>query len=87
MGVRYTQDAENARVAESVKNREQASSYEYLKTTSLVEAVHFARDNGWKEKKVQVRVEIIDSIETLFVEPFERDCGCKGLLRYADFYD
>lgn len=61
-------------------------TWELLKTTSLVHALHKAKDLGWKDKDVQVRVE--SGIETTYyVEPFEKDCGCPNILKYADFFD
>jgi len=55
---------------------------------SLVQTLHKARELGWKEKKVQVRLERLgtDMLEYI-VEPFEKDCGCPNMLRYSDYFD
>lgn len=79
--IKLTSDAERERVANAHRLRK--SKWELLKTFSLVEAVRYARDNGWKEKKVQVRREG----EEFFVEPFERDCRCPHILKYSDYFD
>jgi hypothetical protein len=43
---------------------------------------------GWKDKKVQVRyVEDDGGHITYYVEPYEKGCGCKGILKYKDFFD
>lgn len=82
MGVQFTADAEKERLA-ARKRR-----WELLTTTSIVQALHFARDNGWKEKKVQVRsVQIDDQVVEYTVEPFEQDCSCPNILKYTDYFD
>ncbi len=83
MGVRFTADVEKERVI-NIK----APTWELLRSVSIVQAIHFARDNGWKDKKVQVRVEITPS-NTLeyIVEPYEEGCSCRGLLKYDTYYD
>lgn len=65
------------------------SSWTIYETTSLVEAVHTARDNGWYEKIVQVRSEIYGCYGELiyYIEPFEKECSCPNILRYSDFFD
>lgn len=82
MTVEFTQDAEVTRVNNKVK-----PMYAYLITSSLVHAVHKAKEMGWGDKKVQVRLEMIgtDTVE-YHVEPFEKDCGCPNMLRYSDFF-
>jgi hypothetical protein len=85
MGVKLTQQAERERV--ETNQQKQKGKYEYLSTTSIVEAVRFARDNGWGDKKVQVRREYgADALWHFYVEPHEPGCGCKNLLRYKDYY-
>lgn len=87
MSVKLTQEAENDRVANAQRLRA-AQTWEYLRTTSLVEAVHFARDNGWKNKKVQVKAYPINDMEIeFFVEPYEKNCHCPNLLKYSDYFD
>lgn len=86
MSVKFTQDAERERVANLAKIRA-SKSWELLRTVSLVEAVRFARDHGWAEKKVQVKaIPLNDSEVEYHVEPFEKDCRCPNLLRYADYF-
>lgn len=83
MSVQLTGEAEKERLA----NRK-LPKWGLLNTFSIVEAVHFARENGWKEKKVQVRVEIQgDDIVEYIVEPYEEGCTCRGLLKYKDYFE
>lgn len=83
MPVKLTHEAEKERLASKP-----IPKWGLLTTMSIVEALHFARDNGWFEKKVQVRMErtAIDEI-TYHVEPYEEGCGCSGILKYLDFFD
>lgn len=81
MGVRFTRDAEIERVAKNKEARK--NKWEYLITHSIVEAVRYARDNGWENKKVQVRQ---ISEEEWAVEPFEKDCGCPNILAFDDYF-
>lgn len=39
---------------------------------------------GWKDKKVQVRVEFIDVTAHYHIEPFEKDCKCRHILKYSE---
>ena len=81
MSVKLTSEAERERVANRAR-----PTWELLRTLSIVEAVHFARDNGWGENKVQVKAEhkASDVIEFV-VEPYE-GCNCPALLHYEDYY-
>jgi len=86
MKVEFTQNAEIFRIQEQTKTRK--APWEIYKTSSLVDAVHRARDAGWKEKKIQVRAEQAgEDIFEYYIEPFEKDCGCRGILMYGDFFD
>lgn len=87
MTVSFTREREIERIAQTRKDRERPTSWEILRTTSLVEAVRKAKDLGWKEKKVQVRYENIRGVETYFVEPYEPGCGCKGMLKYKNYFN
>jgi len=78
MSARFTQQAEKERTSKP---------WEHLKTSSLVKAVHTARDMGWKERKVQVRFEDGPEGTTYFVEPYEKGCGCRGILKYRNYFD
>lgn len=80
MGVEFTQQAEARRI------KEREAKWEYLETTSLVKAVRTARDMGWADKQVQVRYVTIEDVTTYFVEPYEKNCGCRGILKYEDYY-
>jgi len=82
MGVKFTQESEIERV-----NTREIPSWGLMSSTSLVQALHFARNNGWKDKTVQVRTETIGVDLTYFVEPFERDCSCPNILKYSDYFD
>ena len=73
--------------AAAAEKKRAKATWNLLSTNSLVEAVHFARDNGWKDKKVQVRVERGNDYETYYVEPYEKGCGCRGLLKYKEYFD
>jgi hypothetical protein len=89
--VLFTAEAEKARQAYAQGKRiakpTTKPQYELLNTVSLVEAVHFAQKNGWKDKKVQVKSFRINDTEMEYiVEPFETDCKCPNLLRYDDYF-
>ena len=86
MGVQFTQDAERER---NQKERERRTAkWELLTTTSIVKALHFARDNGWYEKKVQVRATRNEHDNYEYsVEPWEKDCTCPDILKYSDYFD
>ena len=86
MRIRFTKDVEKERV-EKQKETHYNSTWEYYSGTSLVEALHKARDMGWKDKKVQVRHIKSEEGITYFVEPYEQGCGCHGILKYGDFFD
>lgn len=82
MVVEFTQDAEVRRV------EKERTNWELFSSTSLVHALHKARDLGWKDKKIQVRVEHVASdMLNYIIEPFERDCNCPSMLRYSDYFD
>jgi hypothetical protein len=83
MDIRLTSEVEKERNAQP----KQPSPWEHLKTESLVEAVHKARDMGWRERKVQVRAEQTGpEAFNYYVEPYEKGCGCRGLLKYNDYF-
>lgn len=87
MSVQFTGQAEKERV-EKNQERRAKPKWELLVTTSIVEALHFARDNGWQDKKVQVRFRQTDnSTYEYSVEPWEKDCTCPDILRFADYFD
>lgn len=81
MRIGFTKDVEKERINPS------KPVWEFLETTSIVEALHKARDMGWKEDKVQVRFVKTGDITTYFVEPFEKNCGCRGILKYGEYFD
>lgn len=89
MGIRFTKDVEEERARNAKQEHDsKKNSYHLYHSTSLVQALHKARDLGWKDKKVQVREERVAEDEyEYYVEPFEKGCGCRGLLRYRDFFD
>ena len=75
MGVEFSKDVERRRLE---------TTWEFQKTPSVVQAARIARDMGWAENKVQVRFSKEDGL--YYVEPYESGCGCKGILRYVDFF-
>ena len=86
MSVRFTSEVEKERMANL--NRMDDRAWEYFKTTSLVKAARAAREMGWKENEVQVKgTQIAEDVVEYSVEPYEKDCGCPGLLKYSDFFD
>jgi hypothetical protein len=86
MKVQFTKDAEKERIAKESARR--GATWEILKTTNLVEALHTARDMGWKEDKVQVRAERVDeTTQVYYVEPYEKGCGCRGILKYKYYFN
>lgn len=86
MRVEFTKDAEKKRVETKDKKRH-TNTWEYYSGDSIVEATRLARDMGWKEYKVQVRYVQSGDKTTYYVEPFEDGCGCRGILKYKDFFD
>lgn len=87
MKVRFTRDVEKERILEN-QQRRQTTTWEILKTPSIVEAVRTARDMGWKENKVQVRFERVDETTKIYyVEPYEAGCGCRGILKYDHYFN
>lgn len=87
MSVMFTAEAEKRR-QKAAQKRRAALTWELLKTFSLAEAAHFARENGWKEKKVQVRAVYSSGSETeYYVEPYETNCSCPNILKYSDYFD
>jgi hypothetical protein len=89
MSIIFTAEAEKRRQEAALQRRAKKSiTWELLTTTSLAEATHFAKENGWKKKKVQVRITQINAEEYEYsVEPFERDCTCPNILKYMDYFD
>lgn len=88
MGVKFSSGAEIERVIKENQLRENSSnSWALFTSTSIATALKKARELGWKDKKVQVRYEQTADYELYYVEPFEKDCSCKGILRYADYFD
>ena len=84
MNIQFTSEAERKRL----EKRTLKPTWELYSGQSIVEAARTARDLGWKHKKVQVRFEKDrNNTITYYVEPYEKGCGCKGLLKYKDFFD
>lgn len=86
MGVKFTNEAEKQRMIDSEKQR-QENKWEIYSGNNIVQALHKARELGWKEDKVQVRYETINNETTYFIEPYERGCGCRGLLKYKEYFN
>ena len=59
-------------------------TWEYFSTTHYETALQEAIKLGWKDKKVQVRVEFRDTIAHYMIEPFEKDCSCPHILKYNE---
>lgn len=82
MVVEFTSEVEKRRIS----NR--STTWELFSSGSLVQVLHKARELGWKDKKVQVRVEREAEDAMIYkIEPFEVDCGCPSMLRYEDYFD
>lgn len=83
MSVKFTQEAEQERLA----NRE-TPQWGLYSSPSIVSAIKWAQLAGWKEKKVQVRFEMVGSdVVQYTVEPYEEGCSCRGLLKYEDYFN
>lgn len=81
MTVAFTKDIETGRMENS------RAKWDLYSGTSIVKAVRTAKEMGWGENKVQVRYETLDDeTEMYYVEPYEKDCGCRGILKYKDYY-
>lgn len=76
----FTGDAEKRRTKRAQKARK--AKWELLITESEQEATTFAKENGWADKKVQVRRSGI----YFTVEPFEKDCTCPDILKFNDYF-
>lgn len=84
--IELTANAEKKRLA--ARKAQNSEEWALFSTDSLVEAVHKARELGWKDKKVQVRFESYsEDVVHYYIEPYEKGCECKGILRYKDFFD
>lgn len=79
MSVRFTSDVEKDNI------EKQKTLWELHKGTNIVKVLRKARDMGWKDKKIQVRLDK-DTLQ-YYIEPYEESCGCRGILRYQDFFD
>lgn len=85
MSVIFTKEAEKERW---FKENNPKSAWELYSGYSLVQAVRTARDLGWGDKKVQVRYEKDENNNIVYyVEPYEEGCGCKGLLKYHNYFE
>lgn len=82
MNIQLSSEIEKKNLEEKTK-----PSWELYSGPSIVEAVRQAKDMGWKQKKVQVRYEEGVNGITYYIEPYEKGCGCRGLLKYRDFFD
>ncbi len=85
MIIELTRDAERKRIERIKERNAQENKWELYSDDSIVRVIRKARDMGWKERRVQVRYD--KDNEMYYIEPFEKDCGCRGMLRYKDFYD
>lgn len=83
MSVKLSHEAEKERIAAIEK-----PTWSLFESTSLVEALHFAKEHGWFKSEVQVRQENRGKDYAWFiVEPYEEGCSCRGILRYSDYFD
>jgi len=71
----------------SERREKQRKSWEIFKSVSMVETVRKARDLGWKDKQVQVRIFQRPEGDEYLIEPYEGECGCHNILKYDDFFD
>ena len=60
--------------------------WDYFNTTKYEDAMEYAKNAGWKDKKVQVRVEFEGQIARYFIEPWEKDCSCPHILKYSKHF-
>jgi len=60
--------------------------YEYFTSTDFEETTQKAKDMGWKDRQVQVRVEFQEQTAHYYIEPFERDCSCPNILNYKKIF-
>lgn len=85
MGVEFTKDVERRRVESRTARGAKEGKWELYSDDSIVRTLRKAKEMGWKEQRVQVRYD--KDNELYYIEPFEYGCGCKGLLKYKDFFD
>lgn len=85
MGVELSANVERRRIESSKERNAPNNKWELYSDDSIVRALHKAKEMGWKEQRVQVRYD--QDNELYYVEPFEKNCGCKGMLKYKDFFD
>ena len=60
--------------------------WEYFTSINFAEVTEKAKEMGWKNKKVQVRVEFEGEVAHYYIEPFERDCSCPDILNYIKIF-
>lgn len=71
----------------SERRTKQRQAWELFRSPSMVEAVRKARDMGWKDKKVQVRIFQRAEGDEYLIEPYEGECSCPDILKYADYFE
>ena len=58
-------------------------TWEFFTTQNYEEAIHWAKDHGWANKDVQVRIYTRGEEVIYNIEPYERDCDCPSILKYS----
>lgn len=61
-------------------------AWEYFTSTNFVEVTEKAKNMGWKNKEVQVRVDFQGEVAHYYIEPFERDCECPNIIDYRKVF-
>jgi hypothetical protein len=59
--------------------------WEFAHSEDLDWIIQEAVKLGWKDNKVQVKRYQHEDTYTFYIEPFEEDCSCPGLLKYDDY--
>ncbi len=78
MGVMTTQEAEYERL------RNRNLTWEYHSSDNYDWTVAKAKELGWKENNVQVRIATNGEQVTYLIEPYEGNCDCPNIMKYRD---
>lgn len=71
---------------EATKLRPPRPTWEILRSYSKEEIIKSALEMGWADNKIQVKQHQINlELWEYVIEPYEEDCGCPSLLKYADY--
>lgn len=85
------QEYEDARIQQQQAKRDEfrkltGRKWEYYTSYNYADVIQKAKEMGWKEKAVQVRLEVDGEKVLYLIEPWERDCTCPTMLNYKKVF-